>query len=175
MIYHQPDAGKQTGQEESETEKQGQHPSLPEVEHGRGDDTAAIVTDDTPRIGRIFVIGGAQIYKLALQAGLVERILWTRVRNLNFNPKKGQDEDEDQEVDRDEYDCDTFFPPGILPSASPDAKTDQQEVGGEGQDHRWVRRSTKELESWSGESGIGGVKTEGEVEFEISMWEREST
>ena len=91
-------------------------------------------------LGRVFVIGGADIYKLALRLPSCERILWTRLRG--------------------EWECDTFFPEGILPEE------------GEGRG-KWVRRSNEEMEEWIGEEGVGGLRREGEVEFEILMAERE--
>ncbi|MCJ1302534.1 dihydrofolate reductase [Hypocenomyce scalaris] len=42
------------------------------------------------RVGRVFVIGGAEVYRAALGMGLCERILLTRIRT--------------------QFECDTFFP-----------------------------------------------------------------
>lgn len=47
-----------------------------------------------PALGRIFVIGGAQIYNLALAMNCCERILWTRIER--------------------EWDCDVWFPKGVF-------------------------------------------------------------
>lgn len=97
-------------------------------------------------LGRVFVVGGAEVYKAVLEGGGAERILWTRLRG--------------------EWECDTWFPRGALPGG------DNPGAGG-GPEGRWVQRSREEMERWVGEEGVGGVKKEGEVEFEIMMWERE--
>lgn len=103
-------------------------------------------------LGRVFVIGGAEMYKLALGMECCERILWTRLRG--------------------EWECDVFFPPGVL--AGEDGGVGDGGGGGGGWGRgRWVRRSREEMERWVGEEGVGGVKREGEVEFEVCMLERE--
>ena len=106
------------------------------------------------QLGRVFVIGGAEIYRLALEMECCERILWTRLRR--------------------EWDCDVFFPEGVLPVGG-EGDEDVGVGGGGGRDVRgkWVRRSKQEMERWVGEEGVGGVKREGEVEFEVCMFERE--
>ena len=106
--------------------------------------------DAVVRLGRVFVIGGADIYRLALGMECCERILWTRVGG--------------------EWECDVFFPAGVLPvEGDEDVGGDGGESGCEGE---WVRRSTEEMERWVGEGGVGGVRREGEVEFEVCMFER---
>ncbi len=106
------------------------------------------------RLGRVFVIGGAEIYKLALEMESCERILWTRLRG--------------------EWECDVVFPKGVLPVVEGEVVGGGEGEGGEGGlKGEWVRRSTEEMERWVGEEGVGGVKREGEVEFEVCMLERE--
>lgn len=95
-------------------------------------------------LGRVFVIGGREIYKQVLQMGQCERVLWTRLNG--------------------EWECDTWFPEGVV--------GDGVEEGGEGK-NGWRRRTRREMEEWVGEEGIGGLRREGEVDFEVSMWERE--
>ncbi|KAL8903215.1 MAG: hypothetical protein Q9207_004081 [Kuettlingeria erythrocarpa] len=95
-------------------------------------------------LGRAFVIGGAEIYKQALELRECERVLWTRLGG--------------------EWECDTWFPDGVV--------GDGVEDGGEGK-NGWRRRTRREMEEWVGEEGIGGLRREGDVEFEVSMWERE--
>ncbi|KAL9586901.1 MAG: hypothetical protein Q9203_003699 [Teloschistes exilis] len=95
-------------------------------------------------LGRVFVIGGAEIYKQAIGLKECERVLWTRL---------GRD-----------WECDTWFPDGILRDGG------DEEVRGK---NGWRRRTREDLEDWTGEEGAGGMRREGEVEFEISMWERE--
>ena len=138
-------------------------------------------------LGRVFLIGGAEIYKAALspppkaeaEAGagagaeqiVVDRILWTRIQGA--------------------WECDTSFPEGVLPGADDTppqrrgvvdvdgreeedgggkGEEEEKEEGGEGR-RRWVRRSNGEMERWVGEEGVAGVKREGGVEFEVVMLE----
>ncbi|KAL8728024.1 MAG: hypothetical protein Q9166_005695 [cf. Caloplaca sp. 2 TL-2023] len=95
-------------------------------------------------LGMIFVIGGAEIYKQAIELRECERVLWTRLSG--------------------DWECDTWFPSGAV--------GDGIEEGGSGE-KGWRRRTRKELEEWVGEEGVGGVRREGDVEFEVSMWEKE--
>ena len=95
-------------------------------------------------LGRVFVIGGAEIYKEVLKMRECDRVLWTRLDG--------------------EWDCDTWFPEGVI--------GDGVAEGGQGE-NGWRRRTRRELEEWTGEDGVGGPRKEGEVDFEISMWERQ--
>ncbi|KAL8854956.1 MAG: hypothetical protein Q9221_000152 [Calogaya cf. arnoldii] len=94
-------------------------------------------------VGRVFVIGGAEIYKQAIELQECKRVLWTRLSG--------------------EWECDTWFPEGIV--------GDGVEEGCRNE-NGWVRRTRGELEDWVQEEGVGGLKKEGDVEFEVSMWER---
>ena len=58
-------------------------------------------------LGRIFVIGGAQIYQTALKMDCCERILWTRIER--------------------EWDCDVWFPKGVFKE---EGKTNEWEKKG---------------------------------------------
>ena len=98
-------------------------------------------------LGRVFVIGGAEIYAHSLRLPNCERILWTKLHK--------------------EFDCDTFFPQGNLPVA--DGDSDGDNSGGE-----WRANTKDELEFWAMEEGIGGIKREGDVEFEVIMLEKSS-
>ena len=118
------------GEEESEGEKMDGERVV--EERGEGDKVG---------LGRVFVIGGAQIYEQALRMECCERVLWTRVGW--------------------EGECDVFFPGGVL---------GEGEIRGEF--GKWVRRSTGEMERWVGQEGVGGLRREGEVEFEVCMLER---
>lgn len=99
--------------------------------------------DADVKLGRVFVIGGASIYEQAMGMECCERILWTRIRR--------------------EFECDVYFPgKGIL-------------EGTEGEGHgEWQRKSKGELREWCEEEqeGMGEVQREGDVEFEVQMWER---
>jgi len=98
----------------------------------------------------VFVIGGASIYEQALGMGACERVLWTRVGW-------------EGEVDRS-------FPGEVMVGEGGGGGNGEgkgQGVGG------WRKRGRRELEEWCGMEGVGGVKREGEVEFEIEMWERD--
>lgn len=108
---------------------------------------------ESVQLGRVFVIGGAEIYRHALEMECCERILWTRLGG--------------------EWDCDVSFPEGVLLIEDEGDDARIEGVGEHETRKKWVRRSTEELERWVGEEGVGGVKREGEVEFEVSMLERE--
>ncbi|KAI9824967.1 MAG: dihydrofolate reductase [Phylliscum demangeonii] len=99
-----------------------------------------------PPLGRVFVIGGAEIYKAALlrREPAVDRILWTRIRK--------------------EFECDTFFPMDLSRLADDD--------GGGGMDE-WVSKSLAELRAWTGQEDLlDAVQREGEVEYEFRMLEK---
>ncbi|KAL8796381.1 MAG: hypothetical protein Q9195_001288 [Heterodermia aff. obscurata] len=60
---------------------------------------------------------------------------------------------------RKEFECDVHFPGG----------------GGLGEHEgrtEWQQKSREELRQWCGEESVGGVQTEGDVEFEVQMWEK---
>ncbi|KAL6717043.1 hypothetical protein ACLMJK_004957 [Lecanora helva] len=121
-----------------------------ELEDDDGKKSSTIHEDlkrDSPQLGRVFIIGGAEIYAQVLYMPNCERILWTRLSR--------------------EWECDTYFPEGFLP-------TDEEEKGGEGRRKNgiWVKRGRKELEEWVGEEGVGDLKKEGDVEFEIFLVEK---
>lgn len=101
--------------------------------------------EDSPfELGRVFVIGGASIYDQTMKMGNCERILWTRIHK--------------------EYECDVHFPgQGILGGLG--------DAGEEGS-RTWQQKSKEELREWCGEEGVGGVTMDGDVEFEVQMWER---
>lgn len=98
------------------------------------------------KLGRVFVIGGAEIYKQSLQLKECQRVLWTRLSG--------------------EWECDTWFPEGFV--------RDGVEEGGVNR-NGWRRKTREQLEQWTGEEGLGGLRREGDMEFEVSMWERETT
>ncbi|KAL8674786.1 MAG: hypothetical protein Q9168_000767 [Polycauliona sp. 1 TL-2023] len=95
-------------------------------------------------LGRVFVIGGAEIYKQAIMLPATKRTLWTRLNG--------------------EWECDTWFPERIV---GDDVGEDSRKRNG------WKRRTRGELEDWVQEEGVGGLRKEGDAEFEVSMWERE--
>lgn len=59
-----------------------------------------------------------------------------------------------------EGEVDRWFPAGVM-------------IGGENRVEGWRKKGKRELEEWCGVEGVGGMKREGEVEFEVEMWERE--
>lgn len=94
-------------------------------------------------LGRVFVIGGAGIYRSALEfsgkeEGVSKRVLLTRVLT--------------------DFECDTFFPLGLV---------------GDGAGTGWVRRSKKEMDEWVGEEVPEGTQLEAGTEYEFEMWEKE--
>ncbi|KAI0480868.1 dihydrofolate reductase-like domain-containing protein [Xylariaceae sp. FL0804] len=118
------------------------------------------------RVGRVFVIGGAQIYRAALELGLgsqsgsqqqelgpgpgpaVRRVLLTRVV--------------------DDFECDTFFPLALGEQGRHNPDGDHDGGGG----GRWVRRSQAELDAWAGEAVPAGTQEENGTRYEFQMWER---
>lgn len=145
------------GLREGEEGGRGGGASREELQQQGGDDCVegegGANETESPRLGRVFVIGGAEIYKHALEMECCERILWTRLRG--------------------EWECDVFFPKGVLPVGDEVVGGGEGEDGESGRRGKWVKRSTEEMERWVGEEGVGGVKREGEVEFEVCMLERE--
>jgi len=96
-------------------------------------------------VGRVFVIGGAQIYDAALALPETRRIVLTRVRK-----------------EEGEFECDAFFP----------VRLDAQENGGS---REWRRVSQEEMDAWVGEEVPRGVQREAGAEYEFEMWERMSS
>jgi dihydrofolate reductase len=106
-------------------------------------------------LGKVFVIGGAQVYRSALDGH-------------SAGVGKGRDGDGDRDGEAlcgrilftrilTEFECDTFFP----------VKLEGQRAEG------WVRRSKEELDQFVGESVPEGVLSENGIEWEFEMWERE--
>ncbi|KAI0481614.1 dihydrofolate reductase [Xylaria cf. heliscus] len=93
--------------------------------------------------GKVFVIGGAQIYAAALQLREARRVLLTRVMS--------------------DFECDTFFPLQLSEAPS------EAERGGAG---RWVRKSKEDLDQWTGETVPEGIQEENQTQYEFQMWER---
>ena len=134
-------------------------------------------------ISRVFVIGGAQVYDLALQSGYAERVLWTRVRRLSPDTadsnkipntaaaaaEKADRGKREGEGDGEEWPCDTYFPAGVLPSSSSESTKTPNKLGG----GEWIRRNTPHFESWTGQTGVAGEsRQEGGAEFEVLMFEK---
>ena len=102
---------------------------------------------DYPNIHRQFIIGGASIYKEALQLPSspsrtsVDRILLTRVLSPSFE------------------DCDVFMP------EFRDLKSEKGSL-------LWERAEHNELEEWVGGEVPSGVQEENGVKYEFQMWTR---
>lgn len=95
------------------------------------------------KVGKVFVIGGGQIYGAALKLPkeVSKRILLTRV----LSP---------------EFECDTFFP------------LELKEEGEASGSEEWVRKSKEELDQFVGEEVPEGLQVENGTEYEFQMWER---
>lgn len=110
----------------------------------------------TVRLGHVFVIGGAEIYEAAMGMRETRRVLLTRVRG--------------------EFECDRFFPVGLgVGGGDGDGDGDGDRGHGEGGEG-WVKRGRKALREFvGGKEGIvpEGVVREGDVEWEVELWERE--
>lgn len=139
--------GGKGGKEQQQQQQEGDKDAGGVGDGGGGTEAEAV------RLGRVFVIGGAEIYTRALELDCCERILWTRLRA--------------------EWECDVFFPRGVLPVEGEGEGGGGGGGGEAGRLGRWVRTSTEEMERWVGEGGVGGVRREGGVEYEVCMFERE--
>lgn len=157
-----------TGQEDTET-KPAQKPEEPI--------TDAIVTrslDDalaelqkhygaSGRLGKIYIIGGAEIYAAALARPSPSSAASTelsrrpiRVVMTNVARKRTADEEEkEKEPSSSSFDCDTFFP------------VDELSV-----QNGWRSVSKDEVSEWVGEDVSGEWKEDGEVEIQMVGFER---
>lgn len=98
-----------------------------------------------PSIDRVFIIGGATLYKETLELpssspSIVNRILLTRIISPAFD------------------ECDVFLP----------------DFGrtGDGSGREWSRSSHAELQAWVGFDVPEGVQEEKGVQYEFQMWTR---
>ena len=121
-------------------------PQVANSPDGSGEEAAGSHAGSAPELGRSFVIGGAEIYKLALKATSCERVLWTRLEN--------------------EFECDTLFPEGVLATW----QGASQSEGHEGGD--WTANSKEELQNWTGEADAGEPKKDSDVSFRVIMLEK---
>ncbi|PWY93200.1 dihydrofolate reductase [Aspergillus sclerotioniger CBS 115572] len=97
------------------------------------------------RLGKVFVIGGAEIYGAALGVKGVVRIVMTNVEKLGYREKG--------EV----FECDTFFPV--------DEDLLEEKKG-------WRRASAEEVTEWVGETVTGEWREEGDVRIQMVGYER---
>lgn len=101
-------------------------------------------------VGRVFIIGGAQMYSLAFAHPAARWVLLTEVSKVGDGGGSRSGDD-----GNDQFDCDTFL----------------QEFREEGQG--WKRRGHDELCAFVGEDVPKGVQAEGEVGFEYQLWGKE--
>ncbi|KAI5796372.1 dihydrofolate reductase-like protein [Peziza echinospora] len=102
-------------------------------------------------VGRVFVIGGAEIYRLALAHPRTKRILVTEVTK----EEGGEEAGAGVGAGEDPFKCDTFFP--------------EFRTSGRG----WARKSQGELSAYVGEEVQPGWQSEKDVRFEYQLWEKE--
>ena len=103
-------------------------------------------------VDRVFVIGGAEVYRLAFGHPGAKRVLLTEVRKLG-----GAEDGEWGGGGKDEFDCDTFL----------------QEFRCEGKG--WRRTGHEDLCAFVGDDVPIGVQVEGGVGFEYQLWEKEGS
>ncbi|KAJ5896885.1 uncharacterized protein N7473_006284 [Penicillium subrubescens] len=101
------------------------------------------------RLGKIYVIGGAEIYGAALRMKAVEPRRPVRIVMTNVVRRAGDD------GVAKEFECDTFFP-----------------VEGLGAENGWRTASADEVSEWVGESVTGEWIQDGEVEVQMVGYER---
>ena len=99
-------------------------------------------------VDRVFIIGGAEVYRLAFGYPGAKRVLLTEVRKLSEAENR-------EEGGKDGFECDTFL----------------QEFRLEGQG--WQRRAHEDLCAFVGDDVPSGVQVEGGVGFEYQLWEKE--
>jgi dihydrofolate reductase len=105
----------------------------------------------TTPIHRVFVIGGASLYRETLgmpvssQVGFVDRILLTRIISPDFEH------------------CDVYMPDFLKKTTSTDGK-----------DVIWERATHADLQAWVGSEVPEGVQMENGIEYEFQMWTRNS-
>lgn len=112
---------------------------------------------DRDRLGRIYVIGGAEIYASALRiTGRVVRIVMTNVlRRVPATEASIGNEDGTETGDDDVgFECDTFFPLDGFHQAG------------------WRTASAEEVSDWVGETVTGEWRDEGEVSVQMVGYER---
>lgn len=100
--------------------------------------------------GKVFVIGGGEIYAAALKLQEARRVLLTSVM--------------------DEFECDTHFPLALVsPSGEEEEKGGK---GGKGAAEGWERQNKDALDAWTGEEVPNGIQEESGTRYEFQMWER---
>lgn len=118
--------------------------------------------EDKPSLGKIFIIGGAEIYASALRLNLRDldcglRIVMTDVRRRNSgygDSDSANSRSPEEEVDG--YECDTFFPIDGLANNS----------------KQWKEVRADELSEWVGEEVIGDWKVDGDTSIRILGFEK---
>ncbi|KAL1843403.1 hypothetical protein VTJ49DRAFT_1753 [Mycothermus thermophilus] len=111
-------------------------------------------------LGRVFVIGGGEIYRAALARSEARRVLLTRVKS--------------------EFECDTFFPLRLSEEEAEESSDGKSGSGGSKEDaeeggqakSRWRRCPQNEMDAWVGETVPCGVQEEAGTEYQFEMWER---
>lgn len=106
------------------------------------------VTDSVnegPNVNRVFIIGGATLYKETLDLppsspSFVDRVLLTRIISPSFD------------------ECDVFLPEF--------QKVGEDSIGG------WLRSTHADLQAWVGFDVPEGVQVEKGVQYEFQMWIR---
>ena len=106
---------------------------------GRGSE---VEERQTEALGKVFVIGGAEVYTKALEIEEARRVLLTRVKT--------------------EFECDTFFP----------VELQEDEEQSTVSKSEWRKCTKTELDEFTGEDVPAGLQKEDGVEWEFEMWER---
>lgn len=116
-----------------------------EDERGAGDGSGAPAR---VLVDRAFVIGGADVYRAALDSGRVERILCTMV-------EKG-------------FECDTFFPVALGENSGDGAGGHGGSGGAQGQE--WRRCDDNELREYTGHEVKETGEVEGDIRYHYTMY-----
>jgi dihydrofolate reductase len=160
-------AGGSVGQEDTETKpaKKPEDPITDAIVTRSLDDALTELQKHygaSGRLGKIYVIGGAEIYAAALARPSSSSAASTelsrrpiRVVMTNVARKRTADEAEKETEPSSSFDCDTFFPVDELSAQN-----------------GWRSVSTDEVSEWVGEDVSGEWKEDAEVEIQMVGFER---
>ncbi|CAL5875193.1 uncharacterized protein PFLUO_LOCUS9497 [Penicillium psychrofluorescens] len=159
--------GGSTGQEDTETKpaEKAEEPITDAIVTRSLDDALTELQNhygSSGRLGKIYIIGGAEIYAAALARPSSSSAASTelsrrpiRVVMTNVARKRTADEEEKGTEPPSSFDCDTFFP------------VDELSV-----QNGWRSVSKDEVSEWVGEEVSGEWKEDGEVEIQMVGFEK---
>lgn len=103
-------------------------------------------------VHKVFIIGGSQLYRTALDHPELDRILFTSIKN--------------------DFPCDVKFPVDFRRPGTSRTRGGSDQDGGSDSPSKWRRRGIDELRHWTGVQ-VSPIDSEKDVAWEYEMWERE--